>query len=416
MFPDLGVGRALVFGTGGGNDIVSAVLIASYLQRQGVATDIAGVLNPAKLHSYGKSHERVINRIEGDIRRIIPSKEVSQASFIDAHLPAAVKHVEISSYYNLSTRFGTERLVEEVENLAKAKGYELIVGVDAGGDILARLGKDLTLISPMMDFTSLYLLGNLSLPTMLVEIAPLSDGELRPRNMDSIMEELQAAGAIISSYRLTPEDAEVKKFSRLYKEIARIRKGNTIPNMLKGIYGKRGANKAKYVVRGTIGETQFKRPFDFRIPIRYHGKSFVIDPKKLYSLRQQTAFSHSNPLEQLIKLKKSYNINTEMDLQYLWSNADWTTPLARDGKCLFVLTPSRLYPSEMRKKMVIEGYSIMKKHFCDMSLMLERDYQATKVKDPSYCSERVNKFRVTARGAMRIQLAKIAQDISDYLS
>ena len=105
--------NAFVFGTGGGNDIVSSVLVALYLQKQGIKTDIGGILSPAVVHTFNGNLEQVINEVKGEVKRIIPSKESVELSFIDAHLPEFVKQsgVNIQNYYDLSIRYGTTALV-----------------------------------------------------------------------------------------------------------------------------------------------------------------------------------------------------------------------------------------------------------------------------------------------------------------
>ena len=65
--------NSFVFGAGGGNDIVSAVLVAMYLQRQGLQTDVGGILNPAAVHTFNGGLEQVVNKIEGDVKRKIIS-------------------------------------------------------------------------------------------------------------------------------------------------------------------------------------------------------------------------------------------------------------------------------------------------------------------------------------------------------
>ena len=79
-----GYKKALVIGTGGGNDIVSTLLPAQYLQIRGIQTDIAGILSPAAVHEFNGNLENVVNVIEGNIKRTILAPEEFSISFIDS--------------------------------------------------------------------------------------------------------------------------------------------------------------------------------------------------------------------------------------------------------------------------------------------------------------------------------------------
>jgi len=134
--------KALVFGTGGGNDIVSAILPALYLQDYGIKTDIGGILSPAAVHTFNGGIERVVNRLEGDIRRYIPAKEPVPLSFLDSMLPKFGPALNIANFYDFSVRYGTSALADGLGTLIKENSYDLVVAVDVGGDILARGAQD----------------------------------------------------------------------------------------------------------------------------------------------------------------------------------------------------------------------------------------------------------------------------------
>jgi hypothetical protein len=88
--------KALVIGTGGGNDIVSAIIPVLYLKEQGIQADIAGILSPAAIHTFGKDRtiERVINDVDDSVERIIPSRNPFRISFIDSMLPKIMSESE----------------------------------------------------------------------------------------------------------------------------------------------------------------------------------------------------------------------------------------------------------------------------------------------------------------------------------
>jgi hypothetical protein len=177
--------KALVLGTGGGNDIVSALIVALDLQKHGLEVGLAGVNSPAAIHTYGGELEQPVNRIVPNTRRYIPAKISREISYVDAHLPELLeKHdMQIDALYDLSVRFGTEKLTEGMRALIAQEQYDLLVAVDVGGDILARGAQDAEILSPQMDLTSLHLLEKVGIPSVLIEMGYGTDGELRQEGM-----------------------------------------------------------------------------------------------------------------------------------------------------------------------------------------------------------------------------------------
>ena len=110
--------KAFVFGTGGGNDILSAIIPALRLNKLGVKTDIGGVLSPAAFHTFDGKNEQVINEVY-NVKRYI--KTLSGDKFIDLidnYLPEATKKL------GLDYKFSTERVIgksrsEDIEELKK---------------------------------------------------------------------------------------------------------------------------------------------------------------------------------------------------------------------------------------------------------------------------------------------------------
>jgi hypothetical protein len=51
---------------------------------------------------------------------------------------ASRRDIHIPHYYDFSTRFGTQRLTDELQKLIKLRAYDVLIAVDVGGDALAR--------------------------------------------------------------------------------------------------------------------------------------------------------------------------------------------------------------------------------------------------------------------------------------
>jgi len=371
--------KAFVFGAGGGNDIVSAVLPALHLQKHGIQADVGGVMSPAAIHTYNGQLEQIINEIKGEVKRYRPAKKPLQLSFIDNYLPrfSMEEGAPINAFYNFSIRRGTKALVESFNRFIHDNQYDLIVGVDVGGDILARGAQDNTLLSPVMDFASLYLLNQLATDSYVLEFGLGTDGELRPQGMHDIMTELKSHGLILHESRIRAEDDEVRAFARIYDKIKEIRSGNTAVMTLRTLNTPTPEQDiiAAYKFRNQLGNKKWFNHFEITLPHQYFGKTYLIDAKGLAQRRKQTAIPYENPLEQYIKLKKqTSDWKTELDLHYLWSEENWTTTKP-EGYCLLLLVPSKLMPERMRGEILQEGVNQLREDFGDVALILKEDLQ-----------------------------------------
>ena len=404
--------RALVFGAGGGNDIVSAVLIAMYLQREGIKTDVGGMLSPAAVHYFQGNIEDVVNENKGDAIREIPAKEPVRITFIDGFVPGMVADagVEIERFYGFSTRFGIRALEYGIKELVEKNKYDLVVAVDVGGDILARGKEDSTLLSPMMDFSSLYILGTLYTDSLLVEFGLGTDGELRPPGMRDILDELIAKKLLLSEARIHKDDLEVEKFRVIYDKVKKIRRGNTAVMTLQTLDTPTPDKDivSEYRFRSRIGNKKWYAPYTVVLPSEYFGKVFVIDGRKLARLRPSTAFPYRSSLEQYVKVKRVHSWKTELDLGYVWSGDEWTSA-KRTGHCLQLLVPSTMIPEKTRKEIIQAGIADLKNGKTDFALMLGEDL---KYVPGSFLKKETGKFYLVAQEESRfLEQARAAIEV-----
>ncbi|MBI4919540.1 DUF1152 domain-containing protein [archaeon] len=365
--------KALILGTGGGNDIVSSVLPALHLLKEEIQVDIAGMLSPGAVHFYNGEQEKVINYLEGRVKRFVSSKELAQISFVDSELVNYSRFLQlpINKFYNLSTKSGAREFISEVQDLVKKNNYDLVLGVDVGGDILSRGKEDSRIFSPMMDFASLLLLKNLDVDTYLLEFGLGTDGELETRAVKEILEELRSKKLIISEEKINP-CKELEIFKDVYSKVSFERKGNTIPLTFKSLEHSGSNLTVDHSYTKTIGGKKWAVNNKITLLEETLGKTYLINVKELANQRLHTAFSFDNVLEQFIRLKKIPTLKTELDLQYLWSNTDWKGS-SREGFCLQILVPSLQLNAEMRKEMVQEGYQQMLKGMGDAVLVVNDD-------------------------------------------
>lgn len=315
MLDKISFKKPLVIGTGGGNDIVSASLIIAELQNKNIFGDLAGVCSPGAIHFYNGQPERSVNEVSADAQRFLESKQRKQLSFIDGYVPSALKNNGINAgVYNLSGRFGTEALIEGLEKLIVERGYDGVIAVDVGGDILARGKKDPTILSPLMDFTTLYAVSKLSVPSVLVEFGLQTDGELRPEGCNEIFSQLAKDGFLLAEEKFRKQDPAFRKVEAIYNQIKEIRHGHTMVMTNQTLEAERDI-QTEYRFHVQVLDKKVTHWFPLTLEAKYFGKVFTIDLKPLVETRPH-AFSYRNNLELYLKTKLVANTKTEMDLLY----------------------------------------------------------------------------------------------------
>lgn len=357
--------NALIVGTGGGNDIVSATLIADYLSNNGINCDVAGILSPGAVHEFNGKFEEPVNQLKGDVRRYISSKNRREISFLDTMLPQLSKKLgyKINRFYDFSTRFGTNVLEKEIYRLIKQNGYDLFLEVDVGGDIIGRK-KDKTLLSPLMDFTSLYLLDKVPIDSYLIEFGLGTDGELRKDGIFEILDEFRSEKVLLSEHEIDNSHNEIKRFKNLFSEIAAVRAGNTALMTFKTLDHKNSNQDIKsiYYSKWRIGNCKWKNYFEVVLPHETFGKVYIIDGKRLPGLRKETAVSYENLIEQFVKVKSVPQWKTELDLCYI-----------DDFDGVYFLTPSLNVPENIRKEIVLEGLLELNRSNAQKVIILDHD-------------------------------------------
>ncbi len=369
--------NALVLGTWWWNDIVSSLIIALDLQKQGIQTDIAGILSPGAIHYFAGQKEQPINQINWDIKRFINSKTPHEISFVDSHLPFIVSQnwVHISNYYDFSTRFGTDKLTNEISQFIEKNKYDVFVQVDVGWDILARGKEDETLLSPIMDFTSLHLLKTLDIDNYLIEFGLLTDWELRPHWAKEILEEISSKWLLLDQSDISLEDDNIQTFIKIFDEIKKIRAWHTwvmTIETLKNIWSQKDID-TQYRFRSQIWKDKWHTAFDVNLPYQYFGKTYLIDWKRFSQDRENTAFSYENTLDQYIKLKSIQpKWKTEMDLFYLrsWENR---TTTQQEWYCMQCLIPSTMIDQQTRKEIINAGIEQLSSWESDLLLISKDD-------------------------------------------
>lgn len=407
--------KALVVGIGGGNDMFTASLVVAHLLGIGIETDVAGVLSPMAVHTFKGKIESPVNRIQGAVERFIHAPQPVRIPFVDGSAPKLYRHagLRIGKCFDLSIRFGTERLIRSLERLIGTEGYDLVVAVDVGGDVLGRGRTDSTLLTVLADFALSYVIPRLSVDSVTVEVGFGTDGELRPVEMGEIMSELRKGGLLISEYRLSPDDPGVVAFRKLYGNVCMIRKGNTMGRLLQ-TFGSDLDIPIRHRHHSQIGGRSWNVHYESVIPGEYARMVYVIDSRMLAESRKEMIFPFGNLLEQYVRMKRiASEWATENDLGYLWSGHDWTSPF-REGYSLHLLVPSTRIPYETRKEILTYGIRNTESDFILMSTDDVRS-ASRRISLRGFFQAEAGAFCVLSRRAGEREFSEaVAKRISEY--
>lgn len=203
------VDRALVFGVGGGGDVVGAVPTARFLAMHDVDVVLGGLAweRPAIDPRGGP---RPFDEVEG-LAEVSDTVGIAGA---DTETADGVKFAEshVAGWYDgdvvlLDVTEGIDALVDGLQEACGAMDIDAVVGIDAGGDAVAH-GDEPGVRSPLADGISLVALDRLPLPTALGVIGHGSDGELTRAELEERLSAVAADGGLLGAWGLTPDTAD----------------------------------------------------------------------------------------------------------------------------------------------------------------------------------------------------------------
>jgi len=373
-----GCKKALLLGVGGGNDIVSCVLPAGYMHRLGMKTDIAGMLSPVAHHIFDGKPERVINEIKGLVKReiVIRRNHRKEVPFVDGYLPHVCDslNIPVKRFYNLSTRYGTKVLSEELNRVIEENDYDAVIGVDVGGDIFAETYSEINIKSPILDFTALYLLSQVPCRSFLLEFGMGTDGEMHSNRVNSLIGALKDAAS--NPVIIDNNHVAVNDFKKVFDITRKIRRGNTIPAFLDTLLKKKlephiFTHKSIYRVGDEIWG------MDKKVEIGWQtcGKMVLVNAKKLAAQRSTLAVGYGNIIENYIRIKLNSNSwKTELDGYYAWSGGNFKD-LACRGFTVHLLCIPLDIDEYTRTHIMQEGIKQLCRGMTDVALILSHDIE-----------------------------------------
>ncbi|MET1124499.1 MAG: DUF1152 domain-containing protein [Archaeoglobaceae archaeon] len=198
--------RALLFGIGGGGDIVSTIPVASFLKEFGVDV-LHGSVAWDRLAVDPKPGPRSIEEFENvEVVNDVVAIARAETRTRDGVKPNLARAAELfGEVIAVDITKGVAKLADGLRDFADKRGVDLLIGVDAGGDAIAT-GFESGLRSPLADSICVAALSRLD---GIVAVAGFgSDGELRMEELLMNMGELVKMRGYLGCTSMGYEDFE----------------------------------------------------------------------------------------------------------------------------------------------------------------------------------------------------------------
>jgi len=212
--------RYFTVGAGGGGDVLSAYVVGRLLEFERGAKFVCGGAVWERYRIDKKPGPRSLDEIKNAEKINEYLAWMKGAKLPNGVIPAVAEVAEIAG-----NAVGID--ITKPYKIAKAIGefcqkeWMLPVGVDAGGDILAR-GGEKGVVSPLCDSVMLSAIAELKAPVAIVGFG--SDGELTRSELERYLSELASLDAIIhvTAVSKTMADEVLKKAERVKSHASKI--------------------------------------------------------------------------------------------------------------------------------------------------------------------------------------------------
>jgi len=204
--------NVLVCGIGGGGDILATIPTVNFLRKLGVKTLIGAVV-----------WERfVVDPVPGPIslEEMVNINKINDCIALVSDQTYAIRNnkiiipqiVKVSQYLQerlvaIDISKGVKNLVRCLNDFSRRNNIELIIGIDGGGDVLAKGGEE-ELWSPIADQMMLSALANVEVNSILGVFGLGTDGELPPSYILERLKEVARMNGYLWLMGLTKEDID----------------------------------------------------------------------------------------------------------------------------------------------------------------------------------------------------------------
>jgi len=282
---------ALLIGMGGGGDAISTLYVREFFSRFGIRCVLGGVVWE-RFKRDPKPGPRSIDEMTGAERINECLAWLDGDEKIGEITPITSRTSEIAGrVLGVDITKGVKKLRESLREFVRLERIDMVVGVDAGGDVLAR-GNEENLVSPLADAIMLAAIRDLN--SLVAVVGFGSDGELTRNEIEARLSELNSAvvGVSVIGYDVAEK---LKEFVYSVETEA-----SKIP--LAAALGYRG----RY---NFWGERELHIGF-------LNSLIFYIDAKRLYnSSPLARAVSDAESIEEASRRLNEIGIKTEYDLE-----------------------------------------------------------------------------------------------------
>jgi hypothetical protein len=356
--------------------MASCVLVTESLRERKIAADLAGFLTPWALHTFNGKLERPINGLTGQkSRKFMASHEdCALGSYFEPELFRLNTELDlgVGRFYCLSLQYGTQELGNELDRLVRDNAYDVIIALDVGGDILARKEDYPWLLTPMVDFSCLSILGGLrsDIDSYLMVAAPGVDGEIPPRNLVDLFNALEAKGLVL-------DDAFLERKSRCYRAYravgnrlnARTESRSNTFRLIEKVLSSRSAHLAETLEkRVSLEDRKWRLSFSLDLRVSLAQKVYCFDLKAVCAL-QDTILTYHGIVDAFFQLKELGAGGTEVDLSFVPSSIG----AGRYGKTVFFLTPPERLNGPVRREILKHGLELIGQGHIPCAIMLRKD-------------------------------------------
>ncbi len=216
------IDRAFLIGIGGGGDVVSTLIVGKFFRLFDVECVHGGVVWE-RITRDPKPGPRAIEEIKNCDRINDCLAWIDESCRIDGLKPIVAQVSEFlgNKVVGVDITKGELGVRRSIEDFVESYGIDVVVGVDAGGDSLAR-GKEENLCSPLADSIMLSALSEFK--SVLAVVGFGSDGELSRKEIEFYLSEIAEEGGLLGVSLLMKDDAdELLKFVKnVYTEASLI--------------------------------------------------------------------------------------------------------------------------------------------------------------------------------------------------
>jgi len=295
-----GARRAFVFGIGGGGDILATIPTMNFLEEFGIEV-LLGSLTWERIVVDSKPGPRPLSDIK-NIELICDTVALASGSSItwDGIVFQACKVAKVlgRSVFLVDLNRGVKGVVRGLSELISRYDIDLVVGVDGGGDVLAKGGEP-GLRSPLADMMCLSAIAQLPVRTIIGVYGFGSDGELTEGEILSRLAEVAFKGGYLGAKGLTKKDIELLKYLSKYVES----EASLLPI---------------YAAEGKMGEFTIREGTRKVYLSIISTITFYLDAKILYELSPMAkAISKTGSIIEANQILNGMGIFTELDFELL---------------------------------------------------------------------------------------------------